>query len=170
MTFNLNTFFITTMKKYLSLTLLIFLTTYVFAQQPLFRYYNSKINKHYYTINFNEFGNGANGWAFEKIACLVFATGEKNRVSVPFFRYFNPKNGDHFYTAQLGELGPGDLGYRLEGPVCFIFRFRVPGTVAFFRYFNQRNGDHFYTTDRKELGMGYEGYVFEKVAGFVFPK
>lgn len=158
------------MKKYFSLLVLVFVTAAAFSQQPLFRYYNSKINKHYYTTNFDEFGNGANGWVFEKVACLVFPNGDRYRGVAPLFRYFNAKNGDHLYTTQFRELGQGDLGYVLEGPVCYIYKFPAQGTVPFFRYFNQRTGDHFYTTDRNELGMGFEGYAFEKVAGFVIPR
>ena len=157
------------MKKILTLSLLVFLSFHAFSQQTLFRYRNVKNFKHYYTVNFNEYGNGANGWVLEGPACLVFNAEDRARGIVPLFRYFNPKNGDHYYTTHLGELGDGEVGYHLEGPSCYIYKFEVPGAVPLFRYFNVKTGDHFYTIDRRELGRGFDGYIFEKIVGFVLP-
>lgn len=141
------------MKKLLILTVLIFSFYCGFSQQPLYRYYNSKIKKHYYTVDFNEYGNGGRGWALEGPACLVFGAEDRDRGIVPLLRYNNPRTGDHYYTIHRHELGQGADGYNFEGPACFIYKFRVEGTVPLFEYLNTRIGDHFYTADKRELGV-----------------
>jgi hypothetical protein len=156
------------MKRIIILSLLVFLSYTAFCQQPLYRYYYGKQQKHYYTVNFNEFGNGGNGWTLEGQACFVFSDGDRDRGIVPLLRYFNPRTGDHYYTIHRHILGNGAQGYNLEGPACYIYKFRVDGSVPLFEYYNQRNGDHFYTADKSELGRGYDGYVFDAVVGFVF--
>ncbi|WP_295669104.1 hypothetical protein [uncultured Mucilaginibacter sp.] len=158
------------MKKILTLGLFILISGIAFAQQPLFRYYNPKQNKHYYTTNFNEYRNGTGDWAFEGITCRVFAEPRPNQPIKELFRYFSPKTGDHFYTMRLHELGMGDAGYNFEGVACYIYNFHVPGSIPLFRYYNAVANDHFYTTDKRELGRGFEGYNLEQVAGFVLHK
>jgi uncharacterized protein DUF5648 len=156
------------MKKILISSLFVFSFYCGFSQQPLFRYYNGKIKKHYYTVNFNEYGNGRNGWALEGPACLVYTVEDRQRDIVPFLRYFNPRNGDHYYTIHKHELGQGADGYNFEGTACFINKFQAPGTVPLFEYLNTKMGDHFYTVDKRELGHGFDGYEFTGIAGYVF--
>lgn len=38
---------------------------------PLYRYWNSTIGDHYYTIDFNELGNGGQGWGLERVECFI---------------------------------------------------------------------------------------------------
>jgi hypothetical protein len=158
------------MKKLIFLILTLFLCCGVFAQQTLYRYYNPQIRKHYYTVNFNEYGNGANGWQLDGAACRVFDHEDRYRGIVPFFRYFNPKIGDHYYTTRFEELGQGANGYVFEHVECFVARRGGFRTVPFFEYFNPKSGDHFYTTNRDELGRGFDGYQFSRIAGYVFPQ
>ncbi len=157
------------MKKVIILAFLVLSFGAAFAQHPFYRYYNAKMKKHYYTTNFDEFGNGANGWALEGVACRVFRHPEGHPGVVTLFRFYKPQSADHYYTA--GKFVPaGDLiGYNPEGPAGYIFPNRVPGTVPLFEYFNYQTGDHFYTTDKRELGHGFEGYHYNTVTGFVFP-
>jgi len=156
------------MKTFVTLTLLVFSVCCAFCQQPLYRYYNGKLKKHYYTVNFNEFGNGAKGFTLEGTTCLVYTNDDRRRGIIPIFRYYNAKSGDHYYTAHRRLLGQGADGYTLEGPAFYVNKFRVDGTVPLFEYYSTSAGDHFYTTDRNELGRGYNGYVFDTVIGFVF--
>jgi hypothetical protein len=158
------------MKKLITLTALIFLSYFAFSQQPLYRYYNSKLKKHFYTVDFTEYGNGRSGWALEGPCCRVYSAADQSRSIVPFFRYFNEKTGDHYYTTRFEEFGRGGNGYHLEGPACYINKFPAPGTVPFFKYYNRFTGDHFYTIDKRELGHGYDGYQLQGIDGFVLPK
>ena len=157
------------MKKILALSVFLLCSYCAFSQQPLFRYYNAKSRKHYYTTNFTEYGNGAAGWALDGPACLVYVNPVRRPGIIPLFRYANAQNGDHYYTTQQNGFDPGLQGYTPEGVSCFIYKFRQPGTVPFLKYYNRGTGDHFYTTNKHELGRGFEGYVFVGVAGFVIP-
>jgi hypothetical protein len=157
------------MKKLILLSLLLLMACGVFAQQTLFRYYNPQIRKHYYTIDFNEYGNGRDGWQLDGPACVVFDHDDRDRGILPLLRYFNPQVGDHYYTTRYGELRDGDKGYMLEHPEGYVSRFRINGTVPFLEFFNPHSGDHFYTINRGEVGNGYDGYVFSRVVGYVFP-
>jgi len=158
------------MKKFFILSLLVLFTVCAFAQQPLYRYYNAKQKKHYFTIHFNEYGNGTRDFAYEGVSCRVFNAGNPEAGIRPMFRYYNPKTADHFYTMVLHELGPGDNGYTFEGPAYFLYKLHAPGSVPLLRYYNPVTTDHFYTTDKMELGPGFEGYNYEGVAGYVLRK
>lgn len=157
------------MKKLIAVTALLFFGYFAFSQQPLFRYYNSKIRKHYYTTDFNEFANGRGDWNFEGTSCMVFTRPDRDQGIVPLFRYLNNQTGDHYYTTNRRMFGDGANGYTLEGAECAIFKFRAPGTIPLFEYYNPQTGDHFYTADRTELGRGFEGYNFNTKVGFVYP-
>ena len=141
-----------------------------FAQVPLFRYYNVKLQKHYYTVNFSEFGNGGNGWALEGVACQVYPRDFAQPDMTPVYRFFNQRTGDHYYTTGKFISRRDLIGYSLEGPVFCDYKHRVPGTFPLLEYYNPANGDHFYTINKAELGRGFEGYVFDNIAGFVMPK
>lgn|GEM_PF-3067334 len=43
-----------------------------FGRVPLYRYYNSQVGDHFYTTNFDELGNGREGWVLENIECYVY--------------------------------------------------------------------------------------------------
>jgi hypothetical protein len=158
------------MKKLFLLTALTFLFYAGFSQTPLYRYYNGKQKKHYYTIDFNEFGNGRNGWGYEGVTCLVFTDEDRSRGIIPVYRFVDRQSNDHYYNVSR-HIARVDLrGYSYEGPVFTIAKFRSGGMVPLFEYYNERTGDHFYTADKHELGRGYEGYHFDEVVGFVLRK
>jgi hypothetical protein len=158
------------MKRIFILSMFVFLSWSAFAQQPLYRYYNGKDKKHFFTVDPDEYRNLGNGWAYEGVACRIFIAENKQRGIIKFLRYYNAKTGDHYMTAHFGELGFGTEGYVLEGKAGCISKFRTLGLVPLFEYFNNSSGNHFYTIDKSELGRGFEGYDFVGIAGFVFPK
>jgi len=155
------------MKKLFLLTIVSLFCYVTFAQTPLYRYYNGKQKKHYYTIDFNEFGNGRAGWGYEGITCLVFTDEDRQAGIVPVYRFVNLQSNDHYYNIGRHIARTDMRGYSFEGPVFTISKFRAEGMVPLFEYYNERTGDHFYTADRHELGRGYEGYRFDEVVGFV---
>jgi hypothetical protein len=138
------------------------------GQRPFFRYFNHKTGKHYYTTNFNEYGNGDGDWALEGPACRVFIK-QARRDLVPLYRYVDDRTADHFYTVHPNMLGEGNAAYRLEGVACYIFQDHVYGTIPLFAYIKRKTGEHFYTVDKSELGRGFEGYELYNIEGYVFP-
>jgi hypothetical protein len=157
------------MKKIVFSILLMAFCFSAFAQTNLYRYYNPKAKKHFFTANFNELGNGANGFVLEGVACRIYAM---NRVPglVPVYRMYNPKSNDHYYTSRRYVPGRDLDGYQSEGNLGFVFRHQQPGTMPLFEYYNPQIADHFYTIDKNELGAGFEGYVFDTVVGYVYRK
>ena len=155
------------MKKIIVLSILVFAFSYGFSQNILYRYYNGKIKKHYYTINFNEYGNGVNGWVLEGPACVVYNYEDKQRGIVPFFRYFNAQTGDHYYTIHRRRLDQEMPGYVAEGPACFVTRVPNANLVPLWEYYNPYTRDHFYTVNQSELGRGFDGYALVGTAAYV---
>ena len=133
----------------------------------LYRYWNAGIYNHYYTTNFSELGNGANGYVFEKVEGHVY--GSQVSGTVPLKRYYCAENGDHFYTTNPNEPGPGLPCYQFERVEAYVFPNQVSGTVPLYRYYEPNNYDHFYTTNYNELRTGGLGWYLEGVQCYVFP-
>src|SRR5476649_2711958 len=131
------------MKKLILLSCLLLLMGGAFAQQTLYRYYNPKQGKHYYTTNFAEYGNGASGWYLDGPQCLVF--DHPDRGLIPLLRYYNVSSGDHYYSNNFRELGQGANGYKFEGNACYIAQNPRPGLVPLLAFLNSRTGEHFLT-------------------------
>jgi hypothetical protein len=156
------------MKKIAILALLLFSFCCAFAQQPIYRYYNAKMKKHYFTRDFNEYGPGTKDWASEGVSCLAFTTVDPTRGIIPVYRFFNPQTGDHYYTSKHHLQAEARAGYQLDGPAFYVYNHKASGTTELFEYYSPSSGDHFFTADKNELGPGFEGYQFEDVIGFVF--
>jgi hypothetical protein len=133
----------------------------------LFRYWNPQGVDHFYTTDWNELGNGAHGWQFERIQCDVHSTQQPG--TVPLYRYWNAQHADHFYTTDWNELGNGAHGWVFERIQCYVFSQPAPGLLPLYRYWNPQGADHFYTTDWNELGAGAHGWTFERIQCYVLP-
>jgi len=97
--------------------------TYQEYTVPLFRMYNAREGRHFYTTNSSE--NDAVldsnvGWAPEGVTgyCLVKAEEE----SLPFYRFRNDELQNHFYTTSNSEALAKEQneGYVYEGTICFL--------------------------------------------------
>jgi len=135
---------------------------------PLYRYWNPSIYNHFYSTDFGELGNGANGYTFEWVQCRVLASQVSG--SVPLKRYYCAENGDHFYTTNPNEPGPGLPCYQFERIECYVYNNQVSGTVPLYRYYEPNAFDHFYTTNFNELGNGSGGWYLEGTQCYVFPQ
>ena len=135
----------------------------------LYRYYNSSIVDHFYTVNFAELGNGNGGYISEGIAAYI--STQQYPGTIPLYRAYSGSAGDHFYTTNLSELvaAGGSSGYVYEGVAGYIYPMPFTGTVPLYRYYLSAGRNHFYTTNFGELGGGRGGYVFEGIAGYVIP-
>jgi len=130
-----------------------------------YRYWNGGIYNHYYTTNFSELGNGANGYVFERVEGHVYASQVSG--TVPLKRYFCADNGDHFYTTDPNEPGSGLPCYQFERVEAYVYPNQVPGTVPLYRYYEPNAQDHFYTTNFNELGNGKLGWYLEGAQCYV---
>lgn len=139
----------------------------VVTAYPLYRYYNSSIVDHFYTVNFAELGNGSSGYILEGIAAYISKI--QYAGTVPLYRYYSSAATDHFYTTNFSELGGGKNGYVFEGIAGYVYPRPITDTLPVYRYYSSASRDHFYTTNFSELGGGRSGYVFEGIAGYVIP-
>jgi Repeat of unknown function (DUF5648) len=150
-----------------------FTTRTVFVSQQgvptrsFYRYWNGGIYNHYYTIDFSELGNGANGYVFEHVEGHVYDSQISG--TVPLKRYFCADNGDHFYTTNPSEPGAGLPCYQFERIEAYVFPNQVSGTIPLYRYYEPNAQDHFYTTNFNELGTGKLGWYLEGVQCYVLP-
>ena len=88
---------------------------------PLYRYFNESKMDHFYTIDFNELGNGNSQYVYEGIECYVYTSNVKG--TNPVYRYYNGTLIDHMYTVGKGELGNGAVGYVIENngnPIFYL--------------------------------------------------
>ncbi len=84
---------------------------------PVYRYYNGK--DHYYTTNFNELGNGKNGYKLEQNKFYVTKTSNsKLGFTIPVYSYYN--GTDHFYTSNWNELKGGSGSYKYLGVAFYV--------------------------------------------------
>jgi len=132
-----------------------------------YRYWNAGIYNHYYTTDFGELGNGANGYVFERVEGHVYTSQVSG--TVPLKRYYCADNGDHFYTTNPNEPGSGLPCYQFERVEAYVYPSQVSGTVPLYRYYEPNAQDHFYTTNFNELGNGKLGWYLEGVQCYVVP-
>ena len=99
---------------------------------PLYRYWNSSVSDHFYTINPNEIGTttpgqtGKYGYVSEGIAGFCIEGQYDN--SIPLYHYWKADTLDHFYTTSIFEIGTqtveevGTYGYKYEGIACYVLQ------------------------------------------------
>jgi len=136
---------------------------------PVFRYYSQRTSQdHFYTINWNELGNGNNNdYIFEGIAFYAFPSPAPGTVPVHY--YYQLSSGDHFYTTDFSELGTGRSGYGYYGTPFHVYPNAINGARPVWRYYNGSAGDHFYTLNQDEfLLTGTGGWNFERLAFYAF--
>lgn len=72
------------------------------------RYFQPTTNDHFYTQNFDELKNGANGYGYEGIGFKLLQAQVSG--SVPLYRYWKEEIHDHFYTTNANEIGTVKFG------------------------------------------------------------
>ena len=144
---------------------------------PLYYYHNSEKGDNLYTTDWNELGEGKNGYTYKGILCYVFPLPEPRIV--PLYRYFNHVKVDHHYTTDWSEQEFGTrekfsiyIWWGYEKVQCYVHPKYEPGTVPLYRYYHYDSQDHLFTIDWSELGHGQmkpHGYVFEQIQCYVYP-
>ena len=134
---------------------------------PLYVYLRPEDHNYFYTINFDELGDGKYGYVLEGVAAYVFSTQQSG--TVPLYRYYRSEDSRHFYTINFDELGDGKYGYVLEGVAAYVFSTQQSGTVPLYRYYRSKDSKHFYTVNFDSFdALHANGYVLEGVAAYVF--
>jgi hypothetical protein len=146
------------MKKTLLIVLTLFCLTAFSnqskAQEAVYQYYNSILQRHFYTTNFNELGNGGQGFTLVGTLGYLYPIGDPNITTGSFnravYRFYNSSTGAHYYTMR-GTVFPS--GFHLES----IMGYTPPGgffLTSVYEYYNSTNHDYYYTTTQS-AGSGY---------------
>jgi hypothetical protein len=128
---------------------------------PVYRY-NSSV-EHFYTIDFNELGNGGNGWTYEGIAYYVYPFNNPTPSSVVspagLARFY--KAPYHMYTGGSEVSALDQEGWNFESEIGYVSNgIQDNGSIPVYRYYN---GSHFWTTNWNELGAGRNGWTYEGI-------
>ena len=86
------------------------------SDAQLYRYVNVVNNLHFYTINFNELGNGKGYYKLEKVEGIV--SSQPAEGTDPLYRFCRISDNSHFYTTNINELKTGNSEYLFEGISC----------------------------------------------------
>jgi hypothetical protein len=150
---------------------------------PVYRYYHSGHNDHFYTTNIGEIGvikagqTGNFGYKCEGI--IGYVSPHEFPGAVPIYRYWHGSQHDHFYTTNAGEIGtttPGKKGkfdYVFENILGYAYPHEHHINTVH-RYYHKKHRDHFYTTKADEIGTttpgekGNHKYKYEKAAFHIF--
>ncbi len=143
---------------------------YFSEQNALYRYYNPKSGKHFYTTSKTE-GDGtvkSLGFKYEGLAGYVFAVKESDSQS-PIYRLYNPSINKHFYTTNESEKNALTTnGYRFEGTIGYTAG--VKRGLSMHRLYNSKTNDHLWTVDNLEADRAQKsGYVKESALGDINP-
>ncbi len=148
-----------TVLKYLMalLAVTMFSTAANAALVPFYHYYNSSVNDHFYTTNWNEIGSGAYGWSY--VDTDFYISDSSGSYKTPLYRYLNGNR--HFYTTNYSRLGSGAGGWSLEGIAGYIWTTNSPYTpnfgqpVLLYRWIHTSTLTFRYTRSPSSPGTGW---------------
>lgn len=145
---------------------------------PLYHYYNSSNNDHFYTTNYSELGTGAFGWNYVDVICHVSDTSTEynGALKIPLYEYVN--NGRHFFTTNYNRLGAGAANWTYVKIACYVWYLTAyawhVGSASFpmthyYRYIHTSDLTFFYSTDNTLAGGGWvlDNYPYSEIDGNV---
>jgi hypothetical protein len=145
-----------------------------FGNSPIFRFYNSKANGHFFTSNAAEAEyvaiNYFDTFTFEGAAMYASATAKAGLT--PLYRFYNSTNGGHFYTANAAEKAMVEKNYGgafiYEGISFYVSLVDNGPQEEVYRFYNTTTNGHFYTADEAERNYvmnNYNGaFLYEGIA------
>jgi hypothetical protein len=141
---------------------------------PVYRFWSSKNQGHFYTTNENEKNIVINNyddfvWKYEGIAFYA-----SNGNDVPIYRFWSDKNQHHFYTASAEERDQvinnyDDFVWKYEG----IAYYAASSGTPIYRFWSNINQTHFYTAsaeERDQVINNYDDFVwkYEGIAYYAY--
>lgn len=134
-------------------------TTETVFKSPVFRFWGSEYNGHFYTGSTSERNTvissyPAKTWQYEFTAYDAFPSAVTN--STPMYRFWSNAYKAHFYTATTGERDYVIANYptiwSYEGPVYEVYplSYSGGGTNDVFRFWSPSYFNHFYTANSAE--------------------
>ena len=126
-----------------------FITKVKAQVEPVYQYYNSSTQKHFYTTDYNELGAGGNGWTAQGILGYLHTT---DFAQGAVYRFYQGSSGAHYYTKNKSIFPDGFtyetiLGYEPGPPEALI--------IPVYEFVNTTTGDYYYSTSTTVPG-GYK--------------
>ncbi|KJR42179.1 Peptidase M10A and M12B, matrixin and adamalysin domain protein [Candidatus Magnetoovum chiemensis] len=146
------------------------------ALVPLYRFYNTASQSHFYTVSSQERDNiiaALPQYRYENTAYYVYNI-ELNGTS-PVYRFYNAKTGEHFYTISLEEKNAVLTyydDYIYEGKAFYALTSQLSGSLPVYRFYNINRGAHFYTISEEEklnIINSMPDFIYEGNAYYAFP-
>jgi uncharacterized protein (DUF1800 family) len=144
---------------------------------PVFRFYNTQTQTHFYTISAAERDQVLARYAqFVFEGPVFYAFTQQQGDAQPVFRLFDAATGTHLYTNSADERDQvlatypqfHDEGVAFYAPPAA----GGDGRTELFRFYNNATQAHFYTTsvaERDHVISAFAQFVYEGVAFFVYP-
>jgi hypothetical protein len=121
----------------------------------VYKYFNATLDRHFYTTNFNELGNGAQGFTYNGTMGGLFSGGNPNNttgiVDRAVYRFYNSSTGTHYYTMR-GTVYPS--GFHLESIMGYTPPIIYVNPIPVYEYYNAVAKDYYYTVTQS-AGSGY---------------
>lgn len=139
--------------------------------KPLYRYWNSNYNDHYYTTNFDDKASYEKvGYSYDWIEGYLCKNQESG--TVPLYRYWNEKKKDHYYTTNPNDKASYEkAGYRYDWIEGYVYKSPAEGRTPLYRYWNGKKNDHYFTTNPDDkIPYGKAGYSYDWVEAYILPR
>ena len=149
------------------------------GKKPVYRFYNTKLGSHFFTINGNERNSviaNLPQYAYEGISFFAYPSTVGPTGLSPVHRFYNTITGTHFLTISAAEqqyVVATFPQFKYEGISWYAQAGGGNGTMPLYRFYRTDNQTHFYTVSQAErdyviasLGAYYN---YEGIAYYVWP-
>jgi Repeat of unknown function (DUF5648) len=146
------------------------------VSQPVFRFYNTKTQTHFFTMSADERDYVITTWPtiFNFEGNSFFAYPASDPILSPVYRFYNQITGAHFFTINAAEkdyvIATWPTIFRYEGISWYASTGERTGWVPVYRFFNTKTGTHFYTTslaEKNHVLATWSWFTFEGIAYYV---
>jgi hypothetical protein len=120
----------------------------------IYWYHNGGTQRYFYTTNFNELGNGGNGWAYGGTIGALQAQGDPNNTTGIYgravYRFYSSVDNAHYYTMNRNVY---PLHYNLEGIMGYTPPIVYVNPLPVYEFY--KSGDYYYSTNNSNPPSGY---------------
>jgi hypothetical protein len=146
------------------------------ARTPIYRFFNTQTNTHFYTSSATERDSACrlSQYQLDGVGFYAYADAQPGMSAV--YRFYNLKTGTHFYTISASERdtvrATMSATFTYEGPAWYAATAPDSGNTPIYRFYNATTGAHFYTVSAQEraiVAQEYRQYAYEGVGYFAWP-
>lgn len=130
----------------------------------VYRAYNPKTNRHFWTNDVNERNSTIINLGFSEGAPAFITVDCSVSGSIPVYRAYNPVRETHFWTSDVNEFNAveSNLGFRKEG-LAYCSSPAGPNSKPVWRLYDRKKERHFWTSDVNERNFVVQNLGFTLV-------